>query len=133
MTPKSAHVVSFNDVNRNNLVQMASHILDRVSQACFIAIDFEFSGLGEHHPKDMNHRYVAMKQTVEDHTIFSIGLSIVKKKEEEEKGHFYTCDNFNFLTLKQALIASLSTEFLSFLPLLNNNSNPRHWWMCGKA
>ncbi|PHZ08482.1 ribonuclease CAF1 [Rhizopus microsporus ATCC 52813] len=114
MTPKSAHVVSFNDVNRNNLVQMASHILDRVSQACFIAIDFEFSGLGEHHPKDMNHRYVAMKQTVEDHTIFSIGLSIVKKKEEEEKGHFYICDNFNFLTLKQGkfTIDSSTGEFL---------------------
>ncbi|GAA5803801.1 hypothetical protein HPULCUR_009286 [Helicostylum pulchrum] len=79
-----------------------------VNAASHIAIDLEFTALGNTRSADMGHRYVAMKQTVESAAIVSIGLSIIKPVESTEPittpVKKYECDNFNFLTLKQGSI-----------------------------
>ncbi|KAG2228793.1 hypothetical protein INT48_003600 [Thamnidium elegans] len=108
MNPNSAHVVSYNDITNNNLLSYFPEIINRVNTASHIAIDLEFTALGNTRSADMAHRYVAMKQTVESAAIVSIGLSIIKTIEPTEPTTTplkkYQCDNFNFLTLKQGSI-----------------------------
>ncbi|KAI9268627.1 ribonuclease H-like domain-containing protein [Helicostylum pulchrum] len=108
MNPPTAHVVSYNDITNDNVLSYFPEIINRVNAASHIAIDLEFTALGNTRSADMGHRYVAMKQTVESAAIVSIGLSIIKPVESTEPittpVKKYECDNFNFLTLKQGSI-----------------------------
>lgn len=104
--PQSAYIVSYNEVNNNNFTLYFPEILKRLNEASHIAIDLEFTSLGQVRSSDMAHRYVSMKRTVETASIASIGISIIKKKKKEIKSEqpfsqTYECDNFNLLTLKQ--------------------------------
>ncbi|KAG1457806.1 hypothetical protein G6F46_000487 [Rhizopus delemar] len=113
--PTSAHVTTCNHVTAHNIASFSSVILKKVRDASFIAIDLEFTGLGDKHPKDMNHRYMAMKKTVETHAIVSIGLSVIKKTPgQDDRYQSYVCDNFHFLTLKQGNF-TVNTETGKFL------------------
>ncbi|RCH91174.1 Target of EGR1, member 1 (Nuclear) [Rhizopus stolonifer] len=95
--PKSAQILSFTEVTANNIIGLSSQFLKKVSEASYIALDLEFTGLSDSSPKDMNHRYMAYKKTVETHAMVSMGISIFKQTQE----CVYSCDNFHFLTLKQ--------------------------------
>lgn len=111
MNQPTAHVVSYNDITNDNVLSYYPEITDRVQTASHIAIDLEFTALGNTRSADMAHRYVAMKQTVESAAIVSMGLSIIKPVEPTVPTESttppikkYQCDNFNFLTLKRGSI-----------------------------
>lgn len=130
--PKSSYVVSYNDVTNLNFDHYFPEIVTKINQASHVAIDLEFTALGNTKPTDMNHRYAAMKKTVESATIASIGLSIFSKPSDpkpviplknqcsslvttkEVKTLAYQCDNYNLLTLKKGdiLISSSIGQFL---------------------
>lgn len=76
--PKSSYVISYNDVTSLNFDTYFPEIMKKISNASHVAVDLEFTSLGNVRSVDMNHRYVAMKQTVESAAIASIGLSIVR-------------------------------------------------------
>lgn len=130
--PKSSYVVSYNDVTNSNFDSYFPEIVAKIKNASHVAVDLEFTSLGNVRSTDMNHRYVAMKETVEAATIASIGLSIVRNltptdqesltttpedsfpKEAAVKTQKYVCDNYNLLSLKQGdiTIQSGTGQFL---------------------
>ncbi|KAI9269965.1 ribonuclease H-like domain-containing protein [Sporodiniella umbellata] len=108
--PKNAHIISYTEVTANNINEVSSIFLKKVGESSYVAVDLEFTGLSDVNPKDMNHRYVAYKKTVETHAMVSMGLSVVKQTSPQ----VYVCDNFQFLTLKQGSM-TLDTQTGHFL------------------
>ncbi|KAJ2451194.1 hypothetical protein EV183_003778 [Coemansia sp. RSA 2336] len=86
----SATKVIYTDVTRNTIYPLSSDILKQISQASFIAIDTEFTGLSLCHASpalglntadwnvrasDMREMYKAMANVAKSHALVSLGLS----------------------------------------------------------
>lgn len=76
--PSSAYKVSYNEVDNTNFNSYFSQIIKKLNVCSHIALDLEFTALAHVKTSDYTHRYVAMKQVVENATIAEIGLSVVK-------------------------------------------------------
>ncbi|KAI8369688.1 ribonuclease H-like domain-containing protein [Blakeslea trispora] len=81
--PKSSYVYLHNDVTAKNLDFYYSKLLDKIKGASCVALDFEFTGLSKAKTTDMNHRYVALKETIETHSIVSMGICIIRRNAIE--------------------------------------------------
>lgn len=81
--PASSYVVSHNDVIDSNFNTHFPEIIKKLNNASHVAVDLEFTALGNAKSLDMNHRYAAMKKCVESASIASIGLSIFQHSEIE--------------------------------------------------
>ncbi|KAJ1930703.1 hypothetical protein IWQ60_000101 [Tieghemiomyces parasiticus] len=85
------------EVNRENAVQAAPHIKKALRRADFVAMDFEFTGLGQMGPEplingtrlksgnwstratDMEERYEAYRNIIQNHSVLSMGLSTFRR------------------------------------------------------
>ena len=81
--PKSSFAWLYNDVTAQNLDFYYLKLLDKIKPASFVALDFEFTGLCKAKTTDMNHRYVALKEAIESHTIVSMGISVIQRKTKK--------------------------------------------------
>ncbi|KAI8339774.1 ribonuclease H-like domain-containing protein [Choanephora cucurbitarum] len=81
--PKSSFACSYNDVTAQNLDFYYLRLLEKIKHASFVALDFEFTGLCKAKTADMNHRYVALKEAIESHTIVSMGISVIQRKTKK--------------------------------------------------
>lgn len=102
---------SHNIVNRHNLQTLSLAIKLAIKQATYIAIDIEFTGLGDKKCRDQNvqDRYIALADLARSHSVIAVGLSIFQKD-----GDGYQVNNFHFvmLSLKEHLISPASVSFL---------------------
>ena len=101
--------MSYQVINRHNLHTLSLAIKSEIHSADFIAIDTEFSGLGD--PKLIRHqnietRYIESMELVKSHALLALGVSIFKKD---------CVSNYLFLLLsnKRHMIDPKSIAFLS--------------------
>ena len=74
--PKSAYIVSYNDLTNDNYNAYIPEIIKKLKNASHIAVDIEFTAVGNIQARDMNKRYATMKQTAEAASMVSLGISI---------------------------------------------------------
>jgi target of EGR1 protein 1 len=70
---------SFTTVNRHNLGTLSLAIKHSISQATFISLDTEFTGLGDPkltRAKDIEDRYINLSVVAKSHAIIAFGMSI---------------------------------------------------------
>ncbi|KAI9203680.1 ribonuclease CAF1 [Polychytrium aggregatum] len=111
----------YNAVNRHNLAALAVSIHTAIHHADFIAVDTEFTGLGDHSKTkapNVEDRYRNLKALVESHAVVSFGLSIFHKAEPlpdtSELCRPYVVSNFSFSLVCQRDF-TLSPSSASFL------------------
>ncbi|KAI7901992.1 ribonuclease H-like domain-containing protein [Cokeromyces recurvatus] len=83
--PSSAYISTYNDVTKDNLESYFLDFLPKLKKASHMAIDFEFTGLARPRSTDMNHRYLTMKKVIEEHSIVSFGVSIMKRIDADDE------------------------------------------------
>lgn len=90
---------AFNDITRHNLHQMLPAIELLIGKASFIALDTEFTGLGNNKlTKDANiaTRYTALKEVAENYALVAFGVTLFILSRGVYKTY-----NFNFSLLSQ--------------------------------
>jgi target of EGR1 protein 1 len=95
---KGTGTTSYTIVNRHNLRTLSFPIKLAIQQASHIALDFEFTGLGDaKRTRDQNieDRYIALAELSKTHAISAVGLSTFQKSSETE----YIVNNFHFVML----------------------------------
>ncbi|KAI8900463.1 ribonuclease CAF1 [Globomyces pollinis-pini] len=104
---------SYNIVNRHNILTLSLAIKQSIMLAEFIAIDIEFTGLGDmKKTRDQNieNRYLSLSQLAKSHAVNAVGLSIFERKSDNE----YHVHNYHFVMLcaKDHTISPSSMSFL---------------------
>ncbi|KAG2174926.1 hypothetical protein INT43_005988 [Umbelopsis isabellina] len=109
---------SFNDVTTDNFSLLSSKIVAILAEATFIAIDTEFTGLGEKHDNvrapNIEERYQNLVKVVKSHALSAIGLTAFKKTHSDASSSTWRVDNFNILLSLQASY-TVSHQSLRFL------------------
>ncbi|KAJ3323805.1 Target of EGR1, member 1 (Nuclear) [Boothiomyces sp. JEL0866] len=102
-------------VNRHNLQTLSLTIKLAIKNAEYIAIDTEFTGLGDKKTKDQNieDRYVALAELAKSHAVNAVGLSVFELADDTECAK-YKVSNFHFVMLstKPHMISPSSMSFL---------------------
>ncbi|KAI9095448.1 ribonuclease CAF1 [Phlyctochytrium arcticum] len=121
LPPKPSVVVpSFNDVTRHNLSSMQLVIRSIIDRAHHIALDTEFTGLGDRRQskvQDIAQRYNVLADVVRRHAVVAFGLAIFERKPDSPDGSLedtYIVHNFNFLMLKKGEF-TVSPDSMTFL------------------
>lgn len=123
---------SFNDVTTDNFSQLSSKIVAILAEATFIAIDTEFTGLGEKHDnvrapyvilsdvlrspiglynlthflhRNIEERYQNLAKVVKSHALSAIGLTAFKKTQSDGSSSVWRVDNFNILLSLQVILS----------------------------
>jgi target of EGR1 protein 1 len=104
---------SYNLVNRHNLQTLSFAIKHAIQQSEFIALDIEFTGLGDvKRTRDQNieDRYLALAELARQYAVIAVGLSTFKRDEDGS----YIVNNFHFalLSLQDHKISPSSISFL---------------------
>ena len=116
----------YNLIDRNNLDALQLAIQHTISKAHHIAIDTEFTGLGD--PKltrspyvfskilqysNIEDRYRSLSEVVASHALLALGISVFE--ESTETRHAYKVHNFHFLMLssRSFLMSPSSCSFLA--------------------
>ncbi|KAI7853302.1 ribonuclease H-like domain-containing protein [Circinella umbellata] len=86
-------MVAYNEVSTESFAGLYNAILDKVSNAQYVAIDCEFTGHLRDLISNMEQRYDAMAQVVRSHSILSVGLTTITADR--------AFDNFEFLLNNQ--------------------------------
>ncbi|KAG0046127.1 Target of EGR1, member 1 (Nuclear) [Gryganskiella cystojenkinii] len=133
MIPASAAVPlpTYNQVTKHNLAAMQPMIVGLLKHASFLALDAEFTGLGQNaqttRAKDIQERYQHLCALAKSHAMVAFGLSIfirVESQEGKEAGGEGTADpqrsafqvhNFNFSMLSENdyMVSPSSMVFLA--------------------
>ncbi|KAJ3272600.1 Target of EGR1, member 1 (Nuclear) [Terramyces sp. JEL0728] len=102
-------------VNRHNLQTLSLTIKLAITNAEFISIDTEFTGLGNKGTKDQNieDRYIALAELAKTHAVNAVGLSLFELVEDKECTK-YKVSNFHFVMLS-TLPHMISPSSMSFL------------------
>eukprot|EP00833_Pecoramyces_ruminatium_P004047 jgi/Orpsp1_1/1178079/evm.model.c7180000063948.1 len=111
----------YNDINKNNIIELQLIINYIIDSSSLIALDTEFTGLGRIsdgiRAQNLEDRYRALKNVVSNYALVAFGLSLfqksIKSKEEPNCIHFQN-HSFNFLMLSQHdyMQSSKSMKFL---------------------
>ncbi|KAF7636432.1 PPM-type phosphatase domain-containing protein [Meloidogyne graminicola] len=90
------------EINRENIGIVWPQLLNSIQQADIVAIDLEFSGLGDASNKQsFSDRYKAAKETVKTRTILSMGIATFKRKQSNNSRNIsYKCKIFDILSLE---------------------------------
>lgn len=127
--PTSAYVISHNDVTNSNFKTYFPEIIKKLNNASHIAVDLEFTALGDLRSRDMNHRYVAMKRIAESASVASFGLSIFHKNTTPKPSILKTTVSESTIasqpipensTLKESVSFSIVAESQPVLPKSNS-------------
>ena len=122
MIPASAAVPlpTYNQVTKDNLAAMQPMIVQLLKQASFLALDAEFTGLGQNaqttRAKDIQERYQHLCALAKSHAMVAFGLSIFIQVENQEgdenveqRKRAFQVHNFNFSMLSE--VYCLRTSF----------------------
>ncbi|KAJ3122081.1 Target of EGR1, member 1 (Nuclear) [Physocladia obscura] len=104
-------------ITRINEAQLSRKLLQLVSQAEFIAIDTEFTGLGDRKSsleKDLRLRYAALRDTATRYALLGLGVCIFIANTDEKHCKTYTSHAFD-LPLTPLHPHSVSPSSLAFL------------------
>jgi hypothetical protein len=104
---------SYNLVNRHNLQTLSFAIKHAIQQSEFIALDTEFTGLGDvkkSRDQNIEDRYIALTELAKEYAVIAVGLSTFKK---DEQGN-YIVNNFHF-ALFSVQDHKVSPSSISFL------------------
>ncbi|KAI8081637.1 ribonuclease CAF1 [Halteromyces radiatus] len=99
MAYKNTIPMAFTEVTSENVLGLTEPILKAIGQAQYIALDTEFSGHCPTITKHMEQRYQAISKIIRTHTLFSFGLTIISKQQQDETQYQFT--NLEFLTRNQ--------------------------------
>ncbi|KAJ3122722.1 Target of EGR1, member 1 (Nuclear) [Nowakowskiella sp. JEL0407] len=81
-------ILPFNEVTRQNILQMKSEIISRISSASFVSLDTEFTGLGgsqfNTRNKNIDERYKALAQIASHYALVALGISVFELKNPDE-------------------------------------------------
>ncbi|VDN04596.1 unnamed protein product [Thelazia callipaeda] len=109
------------EVNNKNFGTVWPKLLDSVTNATFISIDLELSGLGipkGWHIKSLEEQYGVIRKSAQSHSVLSFGIStfrLIKRKETKAKKNIvFKCQVFNILTLQSPSFV-VETTGLQFL------------------
>ncbi|KAJ3227524.1 Target of EGR1, member 1 (Nuclear) [Clydaea vesicula] len=108
-------IPNFNEVNRFNVQQLQLVINHLITNADFVSVDCEFTGLGENKltkAPNIEERYGHLSKLVKSHAIVAFGLSIFEKGTENK--NTFKVNNFNFTMLcsKEFNVNHTSLSFL---------------------
>lgn len=104
----------YNDVNKHNITQLLPALKLIIKKSSFIAIDTEFTGLGNQSTKqkDLGQRYESLSEHVSTHALIAFGLSLfIQDKKLSASFKVY---NFSFSLLCQTAykVCPSSMQFL---------------------
>ncbi|KAG4090095.1 ribonuclease CAF1 [Neocallimastix lanati (nom. inval.)] len=111
----------YNDINKNNIIELQLIINYIIDSSSLIALDTEFTGLGRIsdgiRAQNLEDRYKALKNVVSNYALVAFGLSLFQKspKSKEEPNCIqFQNHSFNFLMLSQQdyMQSSKSMKFL---------------------
>ncbi|PVU97190.1 hypothetical protein BB561_000695 [Smittium simulii] len=119
--------INYNTITRHNIAKLSVLIKQLISNATFISIDTEFTGLKLEQVSSEfafdfrkwnnrnSQRYKALRLLVSTHALVSIGLSIYQAVPQEPlASHTFTVNNFNFI-LQRENSHMISPSSISFL------------------
>lgn len=124
-----SQIPTFTTVNRHNLSTLQLAIKHSVANASFVALDTEFTGLGDKkktRSANIEDRYTALRTVAQDHAIIAFGISIFtrqaqpngsKSKSSKTKNNAvgeYTVSNYQFSMLA-TMEHAVDPQSLSFL------------------
>ena len=111
-----------NLVYKDNLEYYTPIILDLISKCKMVSIDTEFSGLGDSkliRQANIQDRYLALRSTVQDHTLLALGLSIFDQECRIHNFHFLMFSREDF-KMSSASISFLAKNDFDFNYLFKN-------------
>lgn len=109
-------------VNQENFLELIDPIKRDISLSEFVSVDCEFSGLGwgisRCRDKNIEQRYNALRNVVQQSSIFSLGLSFVLKNSKdisrEDSKSYFSIKTYEFLMSCQSKY-SVEPQSLEFL------------------
>ncbi|CAG8510106.1 11719_t:CDS:2, partial [Ambispora leptoticha] len=120
-SPKSLMTPVYNDITKDNIHSQLHAIKDCLSKASFLAIDTEFTGLGNRqdglHASNLDERYENLRNSVKNHALLSLGITVFEEKSTQVASHLeqrYNVHNFNFTLFcrHEYKVTPKSLEFL---------------------
>ncbi|KAI9292960.1 ribonuclease CAF1 [Neoconidiobolus thromboides FSU 785] len=107
---------SYTKIDKTNVLPFSPMLSSLIRKGQYIAIDFEFTGLGEMGynklEKDINLRYKKMRENVQQFSLLSMGLSFFHQKESNE--NLFLANSFE-LTLSCQTTYKINPSSLEFL------------------
>ncbi|CAK5122842.1 unnamed protein product [Meloidogyne enterolobii] len=90
------------EINKENINKVWPQLLSAIQQAHIVAIDLEFSGLGDSsNKKAFSDRYRIAKETVKSRTILSLGIATFQRRQTKNPLNIsYKCKIFDLLSLE---------------------------------